>query len=1152
MHFTALRLAGFKSFLEPTELQIAPGLTGVVGPNGCGKSNLVEALRWVMGENSAKRMRGGEMDDVIFGGSTTRPARNLAEVSLVMDNNTRTAPAAFNEAEQLEVTRIIERGQGSDYKVNAKPVRAKDVALLFQDNGTGPHSASLVSQGRVGALIAAKPTERRQLLEEAAGITGLHTRRHEAELRLKSAESNLLRMDDVLGTMDAQLQLLKKQARQASRYRNINSEVRRQEAALLYLRWQALQNELQDANAAFAAADSRVSELMLEVAQYENARLSGAESLPPLRQEEASTAAALQRLVIAREQIDSELARVASATQAAAQRKEQAARDRVREQSLADDAVRAIEGIDAERIELKAADDNAALQRDSLLERATAAVAAREAAQGVVAELQQRLALAEAEVRNFERRDVELANRKSRAQQRQQQVAADRARVEAEQMSDLFVAAAQREAAEAEQKLNDIATAIESAEQQRTQADASVQQAREASTQADGTFSSLQAEYKAIERVLAATSSDYPPVLDQITAQKGYELALAVALGDDLSLPLDANAPTYWQNLPGYEQAISLPGGAQPLSHFVQAPAELARRLALVGVVPDAAAAALLADDLQPGQCLVTPEGAAWRWDGVVIKPGAPTVSAIQLQQRNRLKELQAEMASAQAAVDAARATLATAQQQASDATTALRSAREAHNGALSALTQARRAASAAESAMSAYSSKLAAVKDNEERINAELAQLLAEEQELQAGKAALPALDGLREELSSQRVVLAQAQTEAADAEAARRQFEREHEQRTARLSALEADYQRWQERAQGASSRMSELDQRMTQASTELDELANLPAQLEANRARLVEEIETAEVKRKAAADALAQAENILREQERTLKTAENAMTDARERRATAQAAVGASQQAQLVLTERITEKCECSPDGLMALAEIEEGQPMPEPEAIEARLEKLVREREALGPVNLRAEQEAEEQQNTIENMNKEKADLLEAISKLRGGISSLNREARERMMDAYGKVQEHFKRLFAELFGGGSAELRLTDADDPLEAGLEIIASPPGKKLQNLSLLSGGEQALTSVALLFAVFLVNPSPICVLDEVDAPLDEANINRFCNMLELMAKEGTTRFLVITHQRLTMSRMNRLYGVTMMERGVSTLVSVDLTQVEELKAIA
>ena len=1152
MHFSALRLTGFKSFLEPTELEISPGLTGIVGPNGCGKSNLVEALRWVMGESSAKRMRGGEMDDVIFGGSDKRPARNLAEVSLAVENASRTAPAQFNGADQLEIVRRIERGSGSDYRVNGKSVRAKDVSILFQDNGTGPHSASLVSQGRIGALIAAKPTEKRVLLEEAAGITGLHARRHEAELRLKQAETNLLRVEDVMGTMDAQLQLLKKQARQASRYRNINAELRRQEAALFYLRWVALQLQLEDANTAFTAADGKVAELMLEVAQLENARLNAAEALPPLRQKESTQAAALQRLVLAREQIDSEAARIAAAAEAAQNRLNQAETDRVREASLAEDARRALEGIDAETIELKAADDTADTQRESLMVRVSEAVAAREQAEQAVAALQQKIALAEAEAASAQRRHADLTQRRERSENRRSQSAAERAKIEAEQMSDLFVSSAQREAQQAEQVLTDSAAAIESSEQKRSLADTTVVMARERVQQAESAVSSLNAEKSAIERILAAGQSDYPPVIDNISAQRGYEQALAVALGDDLVLPLDGNAPVYWQNLPAYDFPPVFPPDITPLSNLVSAPPALARRLALIGVASDAARAGQLSGSLLPGQCLVTTDGAAWRWDCVCLKPGAPTPSALRLQQRNRLGEIEAELVAATALLEEERGKLTAALNTATTAVAAVRNAREQHNQALAELTRARRAASEAEAAMTAHASKLATARDTEARMMAELEAVNAEMVEVEAARAALPDLSASRTELAEGRAALSAKQAEAADAEAARRQFEREHEQRSQRIAVLATERERWIQRSAGASQRMVELETRSREAQQEIEQISGRPAELEAQRNALVEQIQSAEEARTSAADLLAVAETELRERERELKQAESQMTDSRESRATAQAQAGAVTQAQAALVERIREKCECDPEGLAELAELREGQPIPEPETIEARVEKILREREALGPVNLRAEQEAEEQQQNIDKMLSEKTDLVEAIAKLRHGISSLNREARERLMDAYGKVQQHFKRLFTELFGGGTAEIKLTEAEYPLEAGLEVIASPPGKKLQNLSLLSGCEQALTSLALLFAVFLVNPSPICVLDEVDAPLDEANIDRFCGLLDRMVTEGTTRFLVITHQRLTMSRMNRLYGVTMMERGVSKLVSVDLSAAEELQEAA
>ncbi len=1155
MHFTSLKLVGFKSFLEETELEIAPGLTGVVGPNGCGKSNLVEALRWVMGESSAKRMRGGEMDDVIFGGSDKRPARNLAEVSLVLDNTSRTAPVQFNHAEQLSVTRRIERGSGSDYKVNGKSARAKDVSLLFQDNGTGPNSASLVSQGRIGALIAAKPSEKRVLIEEAAGITGLHTRRHEAELRLKQAETNLTRVDDVMGTMDAQLQLLKRQARQASRYRNINAEVRRQEAALLHIKWRALEMALVDANEAFKVADAQVGELMLQVAQLENARLSEAETLQPLRQAETSASATLQRLVIAREQIDQETKQVQEATENAKHRKSEAEADRLREMDLAEDARRALEGIARDKEALVAQQANDGPEQEKLSAAVEAGLAARRTSESAADQAQKALAEAEAARTTLERRLSDVAFRLSKARDRQAQLAAERAKLEAEQMSDLFVSAAHREVEQAEATLAGTETAIAEAETARAHAEKAQAEVKAKASEAMAARNSLASESQALERVLATKADHASPVLDQVSASSGYEQALAAAFGEDLGLSLEAAAAAHWLTLPPYTSAPSLPAEAQPLASFVKAPDALARRLQGVGVVADAATALRLASQLLPGQCLVTQDGGLWRWDGVVVKPGAPTVTALRLQQRNRLLQLKAELAAAEAAAADAQAQTQTAIAAFNAANTALGVARSQHNAALNELTRARKAASAAEAAMAAHASKLSSLAEIEGRVTAETDGLASEHQELTVAAQTLPDLTALREQTAAARVALADAQRGAAEAEAALRQFDQAKRVRAEQLQRLDAEFVRWSARATDAGSHLSELEARAKGAEEEIAALSGKPAELAAKRVLLVEQIETAEEARKAAADKLVIAETTLRETERVLKQSEAALGDVREKRAALQAEVNTVQQAQISLTERIQEKCECAPEALLTLAGIEEGQPIPEPEAIESRLEKLLREREALGPVNLRAEQEAEEQQANIDKMVLEKEELIEAIAKLRGGISSLNKEARERLLAAFNKVQGHFTRLFTELFGGGTAELRLIDTgtdNDPLEAGLEVIASPPGKKLQNLSLLSGGEQALTSLALLFAVFLVNPSPICVLDEVDAPLDEANIDRFCNLLDLMAREGTTRFLVITHQRLTMSRMNRLYGVTMMERGVSRLVSVDLSAAEEIRSVA
>ncbi|MEX2009716.1 MAG: AAA family ATPase, partial [Dongiaceae bacterium] len=416
VHFTKLRLTGFKSFVDPTEVPIAPGLTGIVGPNGCGKSNLVEALRWAMGETSAKRMRGGEMDDVIFGGSVSRPARNVAEVVLTLDNETRNVPAQFNQYAELEVVRRIERGSGSAYRVNGKEVRARDVQLLFADAATGAHSTALVSQGRVGALINAKPTDRRALLEEAAGITGLHSRRHEAELRLHAAEANLARLDDVIVTLESQHQALKKQARQAARYRGLSDHLRRTEAALLHLQWVEATARLAESAAALAAAESAVADLTGQAASAGARQGEAAADLPALRQAEVAAAAELQRLTLARDGLDQEEARVATARAEAAQRLAQLDDDIRRETALGADAAAGEARLAEELTRLDGADDP-----EAIADAARALVAIRatvEESEASLAESTQLLAAGEARAAALAQRIGELETRIARLRQR--------------------------------------------------------------------------------------------------------------------------------------------------------------------------------------------------------------------------------------------------------------------------------------------------------------------------------------------------------------------------------------------------------------------------------------------------------------------------------------------------------------------------------------------------------------------------------------------------------------------------------------------------------------------------------------------------------------------------------------------------------------
>ncbi|MBI3516151.1 MAG: chromosome segregation protein SMC, partial [Proteobacteria bacterium] len=649
MLFTRLRLTGFKSFVEPTELVIAPGLTGVVGPNGCGKSNLVEALRWVMGENSAKRMRGGEMDDVIFGGTSDRPARNLAEVVLGVDNTTRKAPAQFNDMTELEVSRRIERGEGSAYKVNGREVRARDVQLLFADAATGAHSPSLVSQGRVGALIAAKPADRRAILEDAAGIAGLYSRRHEAELRLRAAEANLTRLEDVIVTLEAQAQTLKKQARQAARYRDISDMIRKAEAVVLALRWRAMLAAREVAGQELHAAEQQVATTAGVAAEASTVQASAAAELPPLRQAEAAAAAELQRLAMARNELDGEERRLEAQRRALAERMEQIARDVERERGLAADASAAIARLDAERAELEAGRSAEAATRAQLKTALDHATAAAEAAEADYSALSQRMAADEARKVGLDRRIAELGARRARLTNELVGAGEQRARISADLASPEQLSLGESTAEEARRALESARQQVESAGEARSRAVALEAEARERRQALEAELAGLRAEASALADVLAAGAAQAgEPIIDRMTVTTGYETALGAALGDDLSAPLGTPDDTMgdslavrWDTLPEIQVLPALPPGATALGQFITtAPSALTRRLRMIGVVADVATGRALQPVLLPGQRLVTRAGDLWRWDGFTRLAGAPSAAAARLTQRARLTEL--------------------------------------------------------------------------------------------------------------------------------------------------------------------------------------------------------------------------------------------------------------------------------------------------------------------------------------------------------------------------------------------------------------------------------------------------------------------------------------------------------------------------------
>lgn len=1161
MQFNRLRLSGFKSFVDAAEIDIASGLTGVVGPNGCGKSNLVEALRWVMGETSAKRMRGGEMDDVIFGGSSARPARNVAEVSLLVDNSERTAPAAMNNAPELNITRRIERTKGSNYRVNGQDVRSRDVQLLFADAGTGARSAGIVSQGRIGAIINAKPSERRIVLEEAANIRGLHTRRHEAELRLKAAETNLERLEDVVKALQTQLNGLRQQARQAARYRTVSEQIRRAESVLLHGRWRLAMEERLVVAATLRDAEAAVGEATGAAARESARQADIAAKMPGLRQTETETSAALQRLTLARAELDKEQERTVTARSETESRLRQIGDDVERETALAAEARETAERLSTERSTIELARRGEAERQAAAATRLTKANQRADELEGKIAALTEVIAVTEAR-RGALERQVRMATERHERLDRQ----LEGLNSQAQQLTDRTVAPEDLAVAEgavetASERMENARLELDVAEEKKADRASQVDLARDNLREIEAVVSKFEAEAGALRDILLADApAGLAPVLDLIKVKTGYENALGAALGDDLTAPIGGGdaagggkEPRHWAGrAAAVIGSMALPDGVIALDQVVTGPTELIWRLSQIGVAKDPAEAARLQAGLAQGQRLTTLEGGLWRWDGFVITVEAPSAAATRMRQRNRLSEIELALKSEVDNHEAAKQRVHVEQDALGEISEWEKRHRDDQREAMSDLDTARKQLGVMRGRLAELETKLAAIQENRLRIGNDQAEAVDQREQAKAELAELADVESLRAESAGHRRTLVERRIELVDARGDHDQLVREAQGRGTRLSTIQVEQTTWVDRVARATARMSALDERQVAENNELARLVARPVELTEQRDMLVGAIEGAEIKRKTAADALASAEVVLGQADHASREADRVVAAAREARVRAEAELSRVNQGLSALRERILERLECLPDQILEKAEISLDEELPDIDSTDARLERLMRERERIGPVNLRAEQEVEELEQQIEGMENERDDLVGAIARLRRAISSLNREGRERLLAAFEKVNRYFQDLFVRLFGGGRATLTMVEADDPLDAGLEIMASPPGKKLQMLSLLSGGEQALTATALVFAAFMTNPAPVCVLDEVDAPLDDSNVDRFCNLLEEISASTGTRFLIITHHRLTMARMHRLFGVTMAEQGVSQLVSVDLEGAERLRESA
>ena len=864
MKFKKIKVTGFKSFVDPTEIVIEEGLTGIVGPNGCGKSNVVESLRWCMGETSPKSMRGSGMEDVIFSGTSDRPARNNAEVTISLDNKDRSAPSEFNEEEEIQVKRKIEKDRGSEYRINGKEVRARDVQRLFADLSTGAHSPSLISQGRVGALINAKPIDRRAVLEEAAGISGLHSRRHEAELKLKAAETNLQRLKDIMKQLNSQITNLKKQAQQAETYKSISSEISRLEGIVMYLKWFNLKESYEKSNHNLQVSESQIQKYTLDVTQATTKQAQANEKIKPLREKEIEAAAKLNRINLERESLDHEEERI------------------------------------------------------------------KEAKYNLEKTIQQIIS-------DFEREQFQLKD----------------------STKDLEILNAKKNSIDSSQGINEVD---------------------------NDKIDLLKEEKDQLEEQIA----DLEKNIEQYNIIKNSKR-------DDWQRTIVSN-----ENINSKHSTLKEVEGYDDTGN----------------------------------------------WTKIFTEKFYSSLS-----------DISEKVSDAEKISDKA---------------------------------------------------KIAYEKANNDAKN--------------AATLSLELRDKLRQKDIEQK------------------------------FSDWTYEYQRLNKTIKSSNEQIQELTLRKKKSEEELKKISNRPEEIAQRRGQLIETKGFAETERQFAADRLAEADNELKEIESSLRKAQNDLSNIRETKGRTEATKELAESRLQELADESQEKFQCKPEQIIEKLEIKEDLDSMQSnmERTETKLDRLKQQRETMGAVNLRADLETKEIDDELDIMSTEKNELDAAIKKMRESIEELNKEGRTRLLKAFDTVNNHFKEVFVKLFNGGKAHLELIDAEDPLEAGLEMMVSPPGKKLQSMSLLSGGEQALTAMSLIFAIFLTNPSPICVLDEVDAPLDDANVERFCNLLDSISEKTQTKFMIITHHALTMSRMDRLFGITMAERGVSQIVSVDLKRAEEIGAVA
>jgi len=1142
MKFKSVRISGFKSFLEPTEILINDGLTGVVGPNGCGKSNIVEAVKWVMGENSARQMRGDEMDDIIFAGTSERPARNFAEVSIKLDNSERKAPANFNHLEEIEISRKIEREKGSIYRVNSKQVRARDIQLIFADNGTGARSSGIVSQGRIAQIIDATSEDRRIILEEAANIKGLHNRRHEAELKLNGANENLNRLMDIEQTYQDQLIELEKQGRKAARYRSVGDRLRKAEATLFLTLLNTAENEFNDFKKHLDIAKENVNKGQINVSKHTEAKQEILDELPEFKKLETKKITVLQSLNITKIRLEEEKSSAKTTLNNTLNQISQIETDIQREVEIKQDAKKTLLSLFTEEEKLKSESTNFLTKKTDALKLVKDLKAKTE-------EANTKLSTITSEIYSIKSDKSDLEKRIS--------VLTDKIKNSEFQISEFnskedeqLLKKNNQQLSKLKQILRNKNQNLVSNKQELIKLEEKEVKLSDQKSNTDQNFNVINAELNSLSSILGDDTLNKNSLEKSINNIGNLEKAIGSVLGETLLAPIHSDQNhflknTYWRNDLKTKFSSELPKGAIPIISEIKKNSILDIALIGVGIVKDEETAYDLQKNLSFGQALTTSKGGLWRWDGFVQPQGVQNSYSERLQQIAKLRLLQNKLPAV------------TKEQK------IIESKIDENQLGIS---KCKRDIIELESQISELIKNSNTLELTNSKLDAKLlsSKVLLKEH-LDITKISQKELVGLKNQLNNSinlpslladelkiRNIADQCRNELADAMASEQQIKTHESFQARNLMQINNQSENWKKRENEASMRLMSLQDRLKKLKDDQKRLTSLPDDFEKREEDLNKQIDKAVQDKNIASDKLVHTETNLHNIEKLEREAEQKVSSFREEMIKIEASLNLARTKIQNIEARVFEKLRINTDKLLEIVGFNEKNNLNVSiELLERTVQRLINERESLGAVNLRAEEEMKEMKEKIETMSSERIDLELAIEKLRTGIFELNKEGRQRLKDSFNDVNKNFKDLFQKLFGGGDAELKLVGSEDPLKAGLEVLASPPGKKMQLLSLLSGGEQALTAISLIFSVFLCNPAPICILDEVDAPLDDTNVGRFCDLLNKIVAETNTYFMVVTHHRLTMAKMDRLFGVTMEQKGISRLVSVNLEEANRIRDI-